>query len=195
MSQNRGFYIALTIFMTPILVITLSTAWYYLGFGPKAKVNYGDLLEPSLYLGELDLELDYQYLDIDSMERKWMLITFIKDKCDEACLETIYIARQVNILLAREQGRFKRYVASTASGLNLVQPGLVSNYEDLNFITIKDLDLLENKFRESQVDLFESPNIFVADPLGNVILYYSGNIDGKKLLADLKKLLSASKIG
>ena len=64
MSQNRGFYIALTIFMTPILVITLSTAWYYLGFGPKAKVNYGDLLEPSLYLGELDLELDYQYLSL-----------------------------------------------------------------------------------------------------------------------------------
>ena len=76
-----------------------------------------------------------------------------------------------------------------------MQPGLVSNYEDLNFITIKDLDLLENKFRESQVDLFKSPNIFVADPLGNVILYYSGNIDGKKLLADLKKLLRASKIG
>ena len=75
MSQNRGFYIALTIFLIPILVITLSTAWYYLGFGPKTKVNYGDLLEPTLYLGELDLELDYQYLDIDSMERKWMLIT------------------------------------------------------------------------------------------------------------------------
>jgi hypothetical protein len=35
----------------------------------------------------------------------------------------------------------------------------------------------------------------VADPLGNVILYYSGDIDGKKLLADLKKLLKASKIG
>ena len=65
MSQNRGFYVALTIFLIPILVITLSTAWYYLGFGPKTKVNYGDLLEPTLYLGELDLELDYQYLDID----------------------------------------------------------------------------------------------------------------------------------
>ena len=65
-------------------MITLSTAWYYLGFGPKTKVNYGDLIEPSLYLGELDLELDYQYLDIDSMERKWMLITFIKDKIPES---------------------------------------------------------------------------------------------------------------
>ena len=81
MNQSKGFYIALTIFLIPILVITLSTAWYYLGFGPKTKVNYGDLIEPSLYLGELDLELDYQYLDIDSMERKWMMITFIKDRC------------------------------------------------------------------------------------------------------------------
>ena len=195
MSQNRGFYIALTIFLIPILVITLSTAWYYLGFGPKTKVNYGDLLEPTLYLGELDLELDYQYLDIDSMERKWMLITFIKDKCDEACLETIYIARQVNVLLAREQGRFKRYVASPENELSLLKSSLSSNYENLNFITINNLSLLEEKFEGSQINLFEAPNLFVADPLGNVILHYSGNIDGKKLLADLKKLLKASKIG
>ena len=195
MNQNKGFYIALTIFLIPILVITLSTAWYYLGFGPKTKVNYGDLIEPSLYLGELDLELDYQYWDIDSMERKWMMITFIKDRCDETCLETIYIARQVNVLLSREQGRFKRYVASTADELKILEPSLISNYEDLNFITINDLDLVESKFKESKVDLFQSTNLFVADPLGNVILYYSGDIDGKKLLADLKKLLKASKIG
>ena len=195
MSQNRGFYIALTIFLIPILVITLSTAWYYLGFGPKTKVNYGDLIEPSLYLGELDLELDYQYLDIESMERKWMLITFIKDKCDESCLETIYIARQVNVLLSREQGRFKRYVASTADQLKILEPGLISNYENLNFITINNLVLVERKFNDSKVVLFQSPNQFVADPLGNVILYYAGDIDGKKLLADLKKLLKASKIG
>ena len=195
MNQNKGFYIALTIFLIPILVITLSTAWYYLGFGPKTKVNYGDLIEPSLYLGELDLELDYQYLDIDSMERKWMMITFIKDRCDETCLETIYIARQVNVLLSREQGRFKRYVASTADELKILEPSLTSSYEDLNFITINDLDLVESKFKESKVKLFQSTNLFVADPLGNVILYYSGDIDGKKLLADLKKLLKASKIG
>ena len=182
MSQNRGFYIALTIFLIPILVITLSTAWYYLGFGPKTKVNYGDLIEPTLYLGELDLELDYQYLDIDSMERKWMLITF-------------YIARQVNVLLAREQGRFKRYIASPENELNFLKSSLSSNYENLNFITINDLNLLEEKFKESEIDLFENPNIFVADPLGNVILHYSGAIDGKKLLADLKKLLRASNIG
>ena len=83
MSQNRGFYIALTIFLIPILVITLSTAWYYLGFGPKTKVNYGDLIEPSLYLGELDLELDYQYLDIDSMERKWICLLYTSDAADD----------------------------------------------------------------------------------------------------------------
>ena len=143
MNQNKGFYIALTIFLIPILVITLSTAWYYLGFGPKTKVNYGDLIEPSLYLGELDLELDYQYLDIDSMERKWMMITFIKDRCDETCLETIYIARQVNVLLSREQGRFKRYVASTADELKILEPSLTSSYEDLNFITINDFKILK----------------------------------------------------
>ena len=136
MNQNKGFYIALTIFLIPILVISLSTAWYYLGFGPKTKVNYGDLIEPSLYLGELDLELDYQYLDIDSMERKWMLVHFINDTCLESCADLIYVARQVNVLLARQQTRVKRYIAAPLE----IKPKLenfFSTYPDLNFIDVK----------------------------------------------------------
>ena len=106
--MNKGFITALLIFLTPIIVITVSTVWYYSGYGPEEKVNYGRLLSDPIDVGTLDLELDYQNLNVDSMERKWMLVHFINDACLESCADLIYVARQVNVLLARQQTRVKR---------------------------------------------------------------------------------------
>ena len=192
--MNRGFITALLIFLTPIIVITVSTVWYYSGYGPEEKVNYGRLLSDPIDVGTLDLELDYQNLNVDSMERKWMLVHFINDACLESCADLIYVARQVNVLLARQQTRVKRYIAAPIE----VKPKLenfFTTYQDLNFIEVKDQSTTIQEFKKNGIDPFAQPNMFVIDPIGNIILHYSGEVDGKKLLADLKKLLGASKIG
>ena len=192
--MNKGFITALLIFLTPIIVITVSTVWYYSGYGPEEKVNYGRLLSDPIDVGTLDLELDYQNLNVDSMERKWMLVHFINDACLESCADLIYVARQVNVLLARQQTRVKRYIAAPIE----VKPKLenfFTTYQDLNFIEVKDQSTTIQEFKKNGIDPFALPNMFVIDPIGNIILHYSGEVDGKKLLADLKKLLGASKIG
>ena len=192
--MNKGFITALLIFLTPIIVITVSTVWYYSGYGPEEKVNYGRLLSEPIDVGILDLELDYQNLNVDSMERKWMLVHFINDACLESCADLIYVARQVNVLLARQQTRVKRYIAAPLE----VKPKLenfFTTYPDLNFIEVKDQSTTIQEFKKNGIDPFAQPNMFVIDPIGNIILHYSGEVDGKKLLADLKKLLGASKIG
>ena len=192
--MNKGFITAFLIFLTPIIVITVSTVWYYSGYGPEEKVNYGRLLSEPIDVGTLDLELDYQNLNVGSMERKWMLVHFINDACLESCADLIYVARQVNVLLARQQTRVKRYIAAPLK----VKPKLenfFTTYQDLNFIEVKDQSKTVREFKKSGIDPFAQPNMFVIDPIGNIILHYSGEVDGKKLLADLKKLLGASKIG
>jgi hypothetical protein len=192
--MNKGFITALLIFLTPIVVITVSTIWYYSGYGPEERVNYGLLLSDPIDIGDLDLELDYQYLDVDSMERKWMLVHFINDTCLESCADLIYVTRQVNVLLARQQTRVKRYIAAPIA----LKPSLenfFSTYQDLNYIEIKDESRIMKAFELNNIDPFDQPNMFVIDPIGNIILHYSGEVDGKKLLTDLKKLLGASKIG
>ena len=192
--MNKGFITALLIFLTPIIVITVSTVWYYSGYGPEEKVNYGRLLSDPIDVGTLDLELDYQNLNVDSMERKWMLVHFINDACLESCADLIYVARQVNVLLARQQTRVKRYIAAPIE----VKPKLenfFTTYQDLNFIEVKDQSTTIQEFKKNGIDPFAQPNMFVIDPIGNIILHYSGEVDGKKLLADLNKLLGASKIG
>ena len=192
--MNKGFITALLIFLTPIIVITVSTVWYYSGYGPEEKVNYGRLISDPIDVGTLDLELDYQNLNVDSMERKWMLVHFINDACLESCADLIYVARQVNVLLARQQTRVKRYIAAPIE----VKPKLenfFTTYQDLNFIEVKDQSKTIQEFKKNGIDPFAQPNMFVIDPIGNIILHYFGEVDGKKLLADLKKLLGASKIG
>ena len=192
--MNKGFITALLIFLTPIIVITVSTVWYYSGYGPEEKVNYGRLLSDPIDVGTPKLELDYQNLNVDSMERKWMLVHFINDACLESCADLIYVARQVNVLLARQQTRVKRYIAAPLE----VKPKLenfFTTYPDLNFIEVKDQSTTIQEFKKNGIDPFAQPNMFVIDPIGNIILHYSGEVDGKKLLADLKKLLGASKIG
>ena len=192
--MNKGFITALLIFLTPIVVITVSTLWYYSGYGPEEKVNYGHLLSEPIDIGTLDLELDYQNLNVDSMERKWMLVHFINDACLESCADLIYVARQVNVLLARQQTRVKRYIAAPIEVKPMLE-NFFTTYQDLNFIEVKDQSTTIQEFKKNGIDPFAQPNMFVIDPIGNIILHYSGEVDGKKLLADLKKLLGASKIG
>jgi hypothetical protein len=53
--MNKGFITALLIFLTPILVITVSTVWYYSGYGPEERVNYGHLLTDPIDIVNINL--------------------------------------------------------------------------------------------------------------------------------------------
>ncbi len=192
--KNKGFLIALIIFGTPFLVISLSTFWYYAGLGPKAMVNYGKMIDPPVDLGSLELELNYQPLNIDSMERKWMIIHFLDDRCNEDCLEAFYFSRQINTAIGREKDRVKRFYVASSKTQEKVK-NLFQSETNLTAISAKNLKLLRKKMTEAGVNPFIQPGFLLADPLGNIILSYQGDIDPKKILSDIKKLLRASKIG
>ena len=63
-------------------------------------------------------------------------------------------------------------------------PGLIYIYNKPNILHGLLSSLLEGE-----------SSILLIDPLGNVILKYSEELQGKKLLKDLKKLLKLSRIG
>ena len=192
--KNKGFLLALIIFGTPFLVISLSTFWYYAGLGPKATINYGTMIEPPVDLGSLELELNYQPLNIDSMERKWMIIHFLDDRCNEDCLEAFYFSRQINTAIGREKDRVKRFYVASSKTQEKVKK-LFQSETNLTAISAMNLNLLRQKMTEAGINPFIQPGFLLADPLGNIILSYQGDIDPKKILSDIKKLLRASKIG
>ena len=123
-----------------------------------------------------------------------MIIHFIDERCNESCLEAFYFSRQINTAIGREKDRVKRfYVASSNTNEKIKK--LFQDETNLTPISAKNLDLLRQKMFEAGINPFVQPGFFLADPLGNIILSYQGDIDPKKILSDIKKLLRASKIG
>ncbi|HJM15775.1 MAG TPA: hypothetical protein QGF66_05265 [SAR86 cluster bacterium] len=189
--KNYGRLIASIIFLTPILVLMTSSAFYYGGYSTEGSVNKGTLLEEPIQLNNLDLKVDTGPL-ANEFPGKWAIVQFVKGDCLENCWKTLYSSRQINIRLAKDSSRIVRYLISVGSNeLSSSSASKIENeYPLLNLGTIK-LDNTPSKVIER---LKDSPYLLI-DPLGNGILIYDSSLPSGELLQDIKKLLQNSKIG
>ena len=189
--KNYGRIVAAAIFLTPILILFLSTAFYYSGYSPEGTVNKGTLLEKPIELKNLKLTVDSGPLE-NEFPGKWSIVQFVNGDCTEKCFQTLYSSRQINIRLAKDSGRVVRYLISLDS----------SKLSEVSLLKIKTeypllhLGLIESNNLPQEVlnKLQDSPYLLI-DPLGNGILLYDLNLPSGELLKDLKKLLQNSKIG
>ena len=189
--KNYGRIIAAAIFLTPILILFLSTAFYYSGYSPEGTVNKGTLLEKPIELKNLKFTVDSGPLE-NEFPGKWSIVQFVNGDCTEKCFQTLYSSRQINIRLAKDSGRVVRYLISLDS----------SKLSEVSLLKIKTeypllhLGLIESNNLPQEVlnKLQDSPYLLI-DPLGNGILLYDLNLPSGELLKDLKKLLQNSKIG
>ena len=189
--KNYGRLIASIIFLTPILVLMTSSAFYYGGYSTEGSVNKGTLLDEPIQLNNLDLKVDTGPL-ANEFPGKWAIVQFVKGDCLENCWKTLYSSRQTNIRLAKDSSRIVRYLISVGSNeLSSSSASKIENeYPLLNLGTIK-LDNTPSKVIER---LKDSPYLLI-DPLGNGILIYDSSLPSGELLQDIKKLLQNSKIG
>ena len=189
--KNYGRLIASIIFLTPILVLMTSSAFYYGGYSTEGSVNKGTLLEEPIQLNNLDLGVDTGPL-VNEFPGKWTIVQFVKGDCLENCWKTLYSSRQINIRLAKDSSRIVRYLISIGSDeLSTSSASKIENeYPLLNLGTIK----LENTPSKVLERLEDSPYMLI-DPLGNGILIYDSSLPSGELLQDIKKLLQNSKIG
>ena len=155
---------------------------------PTERTNHGHLVLPPLDAGTL--------VDVDaSLETPdpWTLVTFGSGACDEVCQQSLYKIRQVNIALGRDANRVRHMLlampdnAASLSTLTGDYPNLViRQVEPARLETLlQPLDAL----RPQRFDLY------IVDPLGNLMMHYPASQSGNDILDDLKKLLRVSKIG
>tara|TARA_B100000676_G_scaffold186635_1_gene183442 strand:- start:1421 stop:2005 length:585 start_codon:yes stop_codon:yes gene_type:complete len=189
--KNYGRWVAAIIFLTPILVLMTSSAFYYGGYSPEGAVNKGSLLEEPIQLNDLALRVDSGPL-LNEFPGKWTIVQFVTGDCLETCWKTLYSSRQINIRLAKDSSRVARYLISIGSSelSSNSKSKIEMEYPLLNLGTIK----LENTPSKILEKLNNSPYLLI-DPLGNGILIYDSSLPSGELLQDIKKLLQNSKIG
>lgn len=124
-----------------------------------------------------------------SAEPRWELLVTAPNGCAEECQQLVYLARQINIGLAREAGRAGHALASSQPVAGDYDQQLQREYPQLQRYSLDPAAYGANP------DLPGDPQLWIVDPHGNLVLRYDAKSDGKAILDDLKYLLKISQIG
>ena len=161
------------------IFIAYSAFFYFPDWGPKGTTNQGELIVPAVP-GEM---ISSELVALQS----WVLLQPVAMECDQDCVQMLYLSRQVVAGLGKEAHRVKRVVIMPARVSDMFSALLKSDHPDVRLIEA-DPQLLDQKNAVR-------PVLFLMDPKGNVLMYYSLDKAGKPMLKDLKHLLKVSNIG
>ncbi|AJQ92780.1 hypothetical protein [Gynuella sunshinyii] len=184
--NTRSRLTASLILMLPVLVLVAATVMYQTGLmNPGEKNNQGNLLSPVLQLQDL-LPQDYQ-----RFRGHWQLILFDDGAADGRTHEWLYWTRQIHVALGKYMPRVQRLFITTQDKL----PARVNEIEGYQTLRVDHEQLEAFMHGQLQGDPIKGAYLMIADPLGNVMLYYTAEHNGKQVTSDLKKLLKLSTIG
>ncbi len=211
----------LGLFAMVFVPMVAATSMYFGGWGvPSGSTNRGELIWPPINITELQAtdpqgqplshyfsldEPDARPLKWDKLsdseqteesESQWVLLVTGNDGCTEVCQQALYTVRQVNVALGKEAERVSRVLASR-EGDSQSGAAIARQYPLLSLMTLDTESLAtfgQGRFTPAN-SVTDAWNIWVVDPLGNVILRYEAERHGSDILKDLKRLLKLSNIG
>ncbi len=200
-----------------ILAVTLapviaSYTMYY-GVKPEGRVNYGDFVEPQVTLNTLPVtpvltpkgESVFMVLQsqtkapkplqqLGDWDGRWLMLHIGPAACHEACRQELWLTRQIRLTTGRERERVERLWILTDDGTP--DPAIIAEHEGLWVVRLgkrADQDVLVENWLS--VATRSSSNIWLVDPLGNLMMRFPDNPDPNGIKKDMNRLLKASRIG
>jgi len=173
------------VFFGPLL---LAAGMYFTGasFQPTGRTNNGDLLQPVIPIAD---ELPDSSL-LDNIGGRWLLLYSNNGACEDACTRALYVLRQTRLTLGSDRDRLGRVLLRVASAPDTVIPG--ENYAGTIILTD---DALSEWLQAKKPAAAASGGYFLIDPLGNLVMYFSPEIDPSAMVKDIEHLLEFSRIG
>ncbi|MCQ4259636.1 hypothetical protein [Stutzerimonas stutzeri] len=183
--RRKGRLQLLAILAVVIAPMLLASAMYRFGFWvPETRSYDGVLIANGQGRDALGITAP-----VDA-EPRWELLVTAPQGCAQACQELVYLARQINIGLAREAGRAGHALASGTTLLDAAyEQQLQREYPQLKRYVLQPAVYAENPEAPAGAQLW------IVDPHGNLVLRYDEKTKGKAILDDLKHLLKISQIG
>ena len=161
---------------------------------PAGTANHGELLVPIHPLETLDLVDDEtgDPVTMDSIKGRWTLIFVGEGGCDLACEASLFKVRQTRILLGRELRRVRYLFLSLDDKASQAAKAISDQHPRMMRATAAP------GLADRQAAAFgEHPqgNLYLIDPLGNLVMRYGSDAKARGILKDLHRLLRVSKIG
>jgi hypothetical protein len=172
------------VFFGPLILAT----WMYTTgrLTPASSTNSGALLDPVVNIGDTLPESTA----LAATEAAWHLVYINEGVCDDECTAALYRLRQVRLMLGNDMDRVDRLFLH---GQSLPDKVLLDE-QHRGLITTSDRGL-GKLLQERRPKALLPGGIFLVDPLSNLIMYFSPDIEPGDMVDDLKHLLELSRIG
>ncbi len=181
--RGRGRWPLVMIAVVCLAPVVASYLAYYV-FQRDARTNYGALVMAPAPALEGSTG-DGKPFALAALKGQWVIVTAASQGCDAACAQALYATRQARTMQGRELERVVRVLALTDEAP--LAAGLAAQHPDLRVLRVEA--------RAMAAWPRGGGNIYVVDPLGNVVMAWPREPDIKALAKDLGKLLRASQIG
>ncbi len=194
--QRRGR--RMLIGVAAVFFVPLFGAWLWFAnvdtWRPAGGTNNGELITPVRTLTDPRLlTLQGTTLGGEALERIWTLVLVAGNSCTAACERNLYHTRQVRIALGKDMQRVQRVLLVRGDD-TLAQPAqIASEHPDL-IIAVSDVVAAEIASATAAMPP-QQDAIYVIDPLLNVMMRFSPDLDPRLMIKDLKRLLKVSRIG
>jgi len=184
-SARRMLLLLAAIFFLPFIV---GTGLFWSGWRPQKFANHGQLLQPPFVLPGSGLrDTEGNTLPASRLRGKWLLLKLGHEPCRKACEDELQQMQQVHIALNTEQSRVQRIFIASDAAQSLAE--LHVRFPDLQLASLDSSGAGENWRR---VFTGAGRELYLVDPLGNVIMRYDNPPDMRGVLKDLERLLKYS---
>lgn len=184
---NNQKYLALIILLTPLLVISLSTLTFYLGYKPASSNNNGALIIPQIDTQDLSL-LDVEGKTFSFSAGKWYLVHFDDFENTTFSLDRYKLATSLKLTLPRESHRLRRVVVYKDKELFEKATDLKDLFPEVIFLYDKN-NLFEERISGQLNNPYFSKSMFLIDSFSNVMEEFNVSLTFNEIFEDLKVLL------
>jgi len=177
-------------------VIPFGIAWF-LAKNPEAVklgTNNGELISPPL-VTQVDDFAGYDAFSSENLKElkgHWLMINLLPEAtCSESCEDGLYKTHQLTLMMGKDIARIRRLAVVFDRSS---RPFSKRWQDDARLLKVVSSDRLKKELSTLKGDM-QQGELWIMDPLGNLMMRYPVGYDPYKVRSDLSKLLRISQIG
>ena len=178
-------------FAIPIVVVTIM---YQYNWHPKS-FSYGELIKPIVKINisnHFELHLKKENIDRKLFDERWSFV-YLTDKCGIVCENRLHDLRQIHASFEKDIPRIQRVLITSDKDINRIQ----EKYPDLIILNkpIESVANLSSQFNTPLYKAINSDNVYIVDPMSNLMMLYTNKIKPIEIRKDIAKLLKSAWAG
>ena len=124
------------------------------------------------------------------LDGRWLLLFNGSATCDLHCQANLFKMRQARLVLGRDSARVRTVYLLPEAQPNTELSHMLPQYPAFS---VYQIDAMTKQ--TAQTPELKQNQVYIVDPMGNLVMRYSPDAYSRDIIKDFKRLLKASKIG